>query len=72
MRKYWRANSEEQAYHATFRPREYCRKKTRKSTRTDNKEIQEKLLGLETDLNKCRMIALKLKKRELIKRELAY
>lgn len=72
MRKYWRASTEDISAHAAFRPREASRMKTRKSSRPENKETYEKMLTLQVDFNKCRMLALNLKKRELLKRELAY
>ncbi|KAL4493986.1 hypothetical protein ABPG72_022003 [Tetrahymena utriculariae] len=72
MRRYWRASADEQNAHAAFRPREQNRMRTRKSARPENKETYEKMLSLEGDFKKYRVLALNLKKRELLKRELAY
>ncbi|KAL4476371.1 hypothetical protein ABPG74_010104 [Tetrahymena malaccensis] len=72
LRRYWRASTDEQNAHAAFRPREQIRMKTRKSARPENKETYEKMLSLEGDFKKYRVLALNLKKRELLKRELAY
>jgi len=44
---------------------------TRKTTRPES-EIYERLLNLQADFSKHRMLALKLKKREQIKREIAF